>query len=467
MSAMPPFIISFLIGYFLIDVICLHEKKIGFFLHSFLALGLGLGISATLTFLSFCFFQKSGVFVAIFTNFICLAVLSLWSVNNIKKTLFKNSEKRNFLNQGANLFIFFFFIMLIWNIYKIAVYHNPYGGWDAWALYDMKARFLFLGGAHWKNLFALHWHTQPSYPLLLSSIYTLAWGMIGTNSFQAPVITAVMFTVSCCGLLFSGVARYSNIGLGFIFLILLLTTPFFIIHGLSQYADIVVAYYLLASVITIIISLRESRKDFAFLSGLFLGFLSFTKNEGIIMMSILVVITSVYLFSKRFSDKRSKKIFIPLLIGSCFCLLTTGIFKTFFAPPNSDIVPFSLKTTYQFLNIDGIVLITRSMIEEVVSYKWGNVWFVIFFILLISFHKVFYKEAAVLTCFFIFYFTALFMVYLTTINFDLSWRLSRTLSRIFHYLLPSALFFTYYLFNIKIFFLKKDNRRRIKTPGRF
>jgi len=58
---------------------------------------------------------------------------------------------------------------------------------------------------------------------------------------------------------------------------------------------------------------------------------------------------------------------------------------------------------------------------------------------------MFYKECKVMTLFFIGYILILITVYLTTTNFDLSWRLKNTLPRIYFYLLPSLMFFLFYI----------------------
>src|SRR5207237_5909321 len=35
----------------------------------------------------------------------------------------------------------------------------PHGAWDAWAIWNLRARFLFLGGVHWRDAFskAIDW----------------------------------------------------------------------------------------------------------------------------------------------------------------------------------------------------------------------------------------------------------------------------------------------------------------------
>jgi hypothetical protein len=34
----------------------------------------------------------------------------------------------------------------------VSALHYPLGGWDAWSCWDLKAKFIFLGGDHWKDV---------------------------------------------------------------------------------------------------------------------------------------------------------------------------------------------------------------------------------------------------------------------------------------------------------------------------
>src|SRR5215510_5012675 len=72
----------------------------------------------------------------------------------------------------------------------------PHGEWDAWAVYNMKARFLFRAGDHWKDLFSapMEW-AGPDYPLMIPAAITGLWTLIGTETLIVPVLVAVLFTV--------------------------------------------------------------------------------------------------------------------------------------------------------------------------------------------------------------------------------------------------------------------------------
>src|SRR5262249_25687050 len=45
---------------------------------------------------------------------------------------------------------------------------RPHGDWDAWALWNMYARFLYRGGEHWSDYIRrLEWNLHSDYPLLV------------------------------------------------------------------------------------------------------------------------------------------------------------------------------------------------------------------------------------------------------------------------------------------------------------
>jgi len=69
---------------------------------------------------------------------------------------------------------------------------HPHGeGWDAFAIWNLHARFLFRGGAHWRDGFSslIPW-SHPDYPLLLPSAVAHFWTVIhllhGRSSMRLP-----------------------------------------------------------------------------------------------------------------------------------------------------------------------------------------------------------------------------------------------------------------------------------------
>ena len=442
-----PFFISFLIGCLVNRAILRKTKDVNFLLFLFLAVGVGLGFSSLLTFLSFLICDGFNPFFIFYANLSFLLILLV--IDFIRKDSRAFFTKTNWFNISHFFYGAFFLIVLI--LVYIGAKNHPFGEWDGWAIWNMKAKFLTLSGDSWKDVFLrLHWHTQPDYPLLLPLINIWGWLLSGNDFYRSPILTSVIFTVSCGGLLFSGLTRYIDKTIALLASCLLLFLPFYVFIGTAQYADIVLAYYLLASLISLMIMIREKDNGFAVLFGLFLGFISFTKNEGIAISILLIAISILYLFSENRKSRFSNlKIIAFIFLGLVVTMTPAIIFKLFLAPPNRDIAITNGTISSPFFNLEGCYLIATAFMYEVLHKRWCYIWLLIIFAILLDIRKYFYKERKILVFFFLSYFVIVFFVYLTTVNFSLTWRLSRTLPRILLYLLPSVLFLVFYVFGYK------------------
>src|SRR6185437_9673388 len=71
----------------------------------------------------------------------------------------------------------------------------PHGAWDAWGDWNLRARFLYLGGTHWTDVFSPR-GTMPhrDYPLLLSATVARCWTYVNRDSQGAPMAIAFVFT---------------------------------------------------------------------------------------------------------------------------------------------------------------------------------------------------------------------------------------------------------------------------------
>src|ERR1051325_8650528 len=125
---------------------------------------------------------------------------------------------------------------------------NPHGAWDAWALHNLKARFIYRAGADWQLTFssAMAW-SYPDYPVLIPLTIAGCWSLIGSDTVIIPVLVAMLFTVATVGVAYSSLAILRSPSQGKLAGLTLLGTPFFINHGANQYADIPLAYFFLAT----------------------------------------------------------------------------------------------------------------------------------------------------------------------------------------------------------------------------
>jgi hypothetical protein len=157
-----------------------------------------------------------------------------------------------------------------------------HGWWDAWTIWNLRARFLFRGGPEWRRAFAPAM-PKAGYPLLLPLTVARAWAYGGESLF-APQLAAAVFTLAAPIVLFAAVARSARTLVAGVAALVLLATPEWIDLGSNQCADVPLATLfvaglgLLASAGTAEGTLRSLRLAAA---GLVLGLGAWTKNEGV------------------------------------------------------------------------------------------------------------------------------------------------------------------------------------------
>ena len=437
-------LISFLIGALIFLAVMPPPYSGNLFLNVFFAIGVGLGISAQITFYSFLLVHKFDPPVILSANFIVLVLLLIINRQSLRIAVPALIKNKHFSLPGVGVGLVF---VAIGGLTYYTASGQPFGQWDAWALWNMKTKFLIFGGTRWTDIFKLHWHTQPDYPLLLPFINTWIFAVLQKYFNFVPALTSLIFTLACAGLLYAGLARYIPTKIAFISALTFVTLPVYPLWGTYQYADIVLTYYLLAGVIFMTMTLREKNSAFAVLLGIILGLMSFTKNEGIIMAGLLSILTIVYLVMKKTIEPPLKiKILAGFFVGLLLTTPPTLILKWTLAPVNRDMGLGLAQTQHPFLNWQGLDFILKKFGSVVFDPRFMLIGLPLTIMFLLQPRLYFKKELKPLTLFFIFYFLCLCLVYLTTIHFDLQWRLSRTATRAFMIQLPAMLFLNLYAY---------------------
>jgi hypothetical protein len=172
----------------------------------------------------------------------------------------------------------------------------PHGWWDAWYIWNIRARFLFRGGTNWASAFAdtgalIH----RDYPLLLPLTVSRLWRYLGDDSTVVPRAVALLFGGMTVGLLFSSLSALRGRSHGCLAIVTLLSVGFFAYSGANQTADVPLAFYMLGTFAALVMerSAPESRGAFFTLAGLMAGGAAWTKNEGILFCGLVVIATVV------------------------------------------------------------------------------------------------------------------------------------------------------------------------------
>lgn len=176
----------------------------------------------------------------------------------------------------------------------LRVIAHPHGeGWDAFAIWNLHARFLFLGGSEWRDGFnsMIPW-SHPDYPLLVPAASAHLWSYIGHDDPFVPAIVGFIFTFTTLALLFSSLVSLRGRIAGMLGGLALSSTPFFMEQGTSQYADVPLSFFILASFVLLHVACNSNSQNLApmALSGIAAGFAAWTKNEGLLFLSALSVI---------------------------------------------------------------------------------------------------------------------------------------------------------------------------------
>lgn len=439
MTAALPLLASLALGYLTLMTVLKGVNRLNGSLTLVLSAGLGIGLNAIITYYGFLLFGGFGRgMIAALTGG---AILVLAGLN-----------ARTLLARARNLkWRFSLWSIPAWALWGgvlyvvvFMAYRHPYGEWDAWALYNMKMKFLIGSGEYWQDIFTrLHWYTQPDYPLLLPFINVHQFALSQTAQPLVPLLTGVVFSMLIVWLLFGALRQVAPAYVAFFASFLLLVNPFYVFQGTSQYADTVLAFYLLASVVCLNLTVMHRCRGMATVSGLVMGLMSFTKNEGLVMSILLTGFFGLYLLCRRVpaAEKKQDLLLVPcLLLGYAITASATVVLKLFLAPTNKDIFGGAAGAEMEYLNMNGLKITAGALGKELTHKRWALMWWFVLGLSVLANRRLFHKENKIFLGFFTSYLGVLLVIYLTTVNFDLAWRLKSTLPRILFYLLPTVLF---------------------------
>jgi hypothetical protein len=194
----------------------------------------------------------------------------------------------------------------------------PDGGWDAWMLWNLRARFLVraadAGAAFSPQM--LFWAHQ-DYPWLLPGVVAQVFLLRG-ESYAAPAAIAFLFGALLVALVVLFVSRLYGRRAGLLAGLALCGMPCFVTFTANQQSDVPLALYLFAAAALL-------QLDAPLLAGFAAGLGLWTKNEGLVY--------ALCLAAGLLALKRSK--LPPFLLGALPGLALLAAFKLLAAPPSA------------------------------------------------------------------------------------------------------------------------------------
>lgn len=192
---------------------------------------------------------------------------------------------------------------------------RPHGGWDAWAIWNLRAKYLAGGLPERAWARELSGTTHPEYPLLLSSAVALLWSCGASNAPAAPAALNYVFFLSVAATTLGGVAILRGPAAGWMAGLILICSPALAAEVPAQYADVPLSAYFACALIFILLK----RPVWA---GVFAGLAAWTKDEGVLFCAVLLAGVAWF--------RRPE--LLRFLLGLLPGVLAAAGFKIFFAP---------------------------------------------------------------------------------------------------------------------------------------
>lgn len=298
-----------------------------------LGAGVGIGIASSLYFLSLALFGPKILVLAAVEGIALAAALALGILVRRRGTLLEWAPSPPtpwYLTGAFGLALASAAIMFI--CYALT---KPHGEWDAWSIWNLRARFLFRAGELWRDAFStqIAW-SHPDYPLMVPGIVAMCWTLARAESTLAPAAVAFLFTFGVAGVLVATLGILRGKTQAFIAGTLMLGSVSVIVNGANQYADIPMSFYILATLGLLCLQERYPEDlRFSILAGLTAGFAAWTKNEGLLFLVAVIAARAWAIF--RYGNRAAlTRQLLRLAIGFLGPLALITFFKLRFAPPN-------------------------------------------------------------------------------------------------------------------------------------
>jgi hypothetical protein len=431
----------------------LRPVNSNFLLKLFLAIGVGSGISSALFFV--CLLLAVSVRHALLVETAVLAILLSILGVSIYKT--KAPAVGSPSNEAALVslldwkiqwasFLGFVFALTSASYASLSViWRDPHGDWDAFGIWNLRARFLFRAGDQWRDAFSpiLPWsHTD--YPLLIPASVARLWKYSGHESIAAPALLALLFTYATVGLTVCGVAALRTRTQGLLAGIVLASTPYFVQLGAAQYGDVPLGFFYLSTIMLLCLQDQEPQTHprLLVLAGLSAGLAAWTKNEGLLFVaSSFLVYALVGLYLRKGIGYFQRM--IPFAGGLAPILAVIVLFKLYFGGP-SDIFLAPRSMLHQLVDPHRYVKVFHALLRQIFDFGgWvvTPVAMLAFYFLALGREPKSEKQIYLVVTSLALVTTLIgyCIVYVIGPN-DIQWWLSNSLSRLLIQLWPSAVF---------------------------
>jgi hypothetical protein len=328
------FALTWLMGYFVVALLWgKHPRSLNDKLfQACAAWGIGAGIIASLYFLWIAVTGSAAEGFVVYEAFAVLAMGLLWW-RSCPRNQANSPRKKEWGWVSALLALYFCVVGL--GVVASLLLQNQGGAWDAWAIWNVHAKFLNApGNGAWKAVFApIMDLSHPDYPPLLPALVAQGWLHVGKSIPLVPVSLAFLFAVASFLLIASAITHARSATMGALACAILATSSVFLGVAMSQYADMPLAFYFLLTVAFLhrADSSDTPAKGLYLLAGLSAGMAALTKNEGSLFLVALGAGRLVHLLLGG-DFRRKLRSLTWVLAGLAPVLLVLLLFKSYASP---------------------------------------------------------------------------------------------------------------------------------------
>ena len=313
---------------------------------------------------------------------------------------------------------------------------KPMEAFDAVFNWGLKAKAIALSQALPWDLFNNSYYPHSNYPLLVPLSQVFSSSLIdGYDEFSSKWIFP-LYLLAMASFLFASFRRsLLDRKSSLFFAFMLVSIPFVIRHSFNGYADWIFSVYFSMSSICLYFWVREQQKIFFFLSAILIGMAGLTKDEGLALCILQVVLIGFCCSEIGYSSVKDKlRVIVSYFLVVCAVLFPWLLLKVLIGGTTHAINTTSF-LTLSWDRLTRIIPIAYQYQNQVFGLRvWNLIWIIFLVAVVFNFKKFLLPELrylffAILGVFFVY--TSVYILIPEHPEMDITWYLKTTASRLF------------------------------------
>ncbi len=274
-------------------------------------------------------------------------------------------------------YVLYQIVFLLWHTLEL-----PIHTWDAIYVIAPKAKIFYYTGSVEKLKFL----PLASYPLQVP--FCLTWIALNVGAWDDQWVKIIFPLICLCFLLmyYFFLSKYTNHWWALLGIGLLMSSNFFIYHSTITYREIFLMYYIITSLFLIWIALSENNNRLLILAGIFAGFATFVKLEGLGYFFINLILLGICILHQRFSLREGIRKFLSFAIPAIFIF---SIYYFYKISQNMSPMGGRFRFDFHLEHLSRMSLIFSTLGENLfLSGNWNILWFLLLVSLIYHWRRI-------------------------------------------------------------------------------